>query len=205
MPVKKRSLPITPAPRRWANASDDELVRGVRNGDESAFAELHGRYRAALERYAGGILGHRHPALDDVLQEVFHRAHAALSRPEARPLLVRPWLYRITHNRCIDELRSGRNADLDMEIDENRASAGDSLWGEVAARLTVHETLSDMASLPPRQRAALVAVAFEGRSHEQLAAELGTSIGASKSLVNRARGELVTLRAARAGGLAAAA
>lgn len=197
-PQKHRSQG-SPGTRRWADASDEQLVRGVRSGDDAAFSELHARYRGPLQRYAGGILGHRHPALDDVLQEVFQRAHAALSRPEARPLLLRPWLFRITHNRCIDELRSPRNGDVSLEVEELRGPVRESVWGEVATRLAVRETLSDMASLPARQRAALVAVAFEGRSHEQLAAELGTSVGASKSLLNRARGGLLELRAAREG------
>src|SRR4029079_13818355 len=57
----------------------------------------------------------------------------------------------------------------------------------------VRQTLTGLAALPERQRAALLQIAVEGRSQEEGARELGVSEGAVRQLVHRAR---LTLRAA---------
>lgn len=193
----------TPRRRTWAAATDEDLVRGVRRGEDGAFAELHARYRPVLHRYAGRFLGADHGGVEDVLQDVFQRTHAALTGDGARPLLLRPWLFRLTHNRAIDELRSSRRLQPHGERFEDSLPTAP-LEAEVADRLALQETLADIASLPARQRAALVGAVLEGRSHEELAARLDTTAGASKALVNRARGGLIELRAARGADLAGA-
>jgi hypothetical protein len=71
--------PTLPVPR-LARKRDDELVARVRRGDEGAFAELYERHRPALVRYARRILGDRGWVgllPEDVVQEVFVKAHAA--------------------------------------------------------------------------------------------------------------------------------
>ena len=49
------------------------------------------------------MLPHRQDA-EDALQDIFVRAYAGL-RANHRELALRAWLYRVAHNRCIDELR----------------------------------------------------------------------------------------------------
>jgi len=67
-------------------------------------------FRAALEplrrelhAHCYRMLGSVHDA-EDALQDVFVRAYAAL-RANDREVSLRAWLYRVAHNRCIDELR----------------------------------------------------------------------------------------------------
>ena len=60
----------------------------------------------------------------------------------------------------------------------------------VEARDDVRRTLRAVADLPDRQRAALLAVAVDGRSHAEVAEELGLSDGALRQLVHRARTSL---------------
>ncbi len=50
------------------------------------------------------MLAGLHADAEDVLQEVFVRAYAGL-RANGRELSLRAWLYRIAHNRCVDQLR----------------------------------------------------------------------------------------------------
>jgi len=84
--------------------SDEQLVALFRRGNEDAFRVIHDRYRARLFAYARQMLpGSRHDA-EDALQDVFVRAHRAL-RESDREISLRAWLYRVAHNRCVDELR----------------------------------------------------------------------------------------------------
>lgn len=77
--------------------SERELLVALRAGNEAAAAELEARFRRPLERFAYGYLGRRE-AVEDVLQEAFCRALASPTLPEE----LRPWLYRITRNLCLN-------------------------------------------------------------------------------------------------------
>ena len=75
-----------------------------RAGSDDAFRAIHDRYRARLLAYARQMLHGAISDPEDALQDVFMRAYRAL-RASDRPVMLRAWLYRIAHNRCIDELR----------------------------------------------------------------------------------------------------
>src|SRR5881392_2874244 len=86
--------------------SDAKLVELARTGSRDAAAEIFSRHWRPAWRAAYAITGRRELA-DDVAQDAFERAFAALSRfDERRPFA--PWLHRIVVNRCLDLLRSER-------------------------------------------------------------------------------------------------
>src|SRR2546429_7791044 len=86
--------------------SDAKLVELARRGSRDAAAELFTRDWRAAWRGAYVVTGRRELA-DDVAQDAFGRAFAALPRfGERRPF--GPWLHRIVVNRCLDLLRTGR-------------------------------------------------------------------------------------------------
>jgi RNA polymerase sigma factor (sigma-70 family) len=176
---------------------DAGLAERVAAGDASAFADLDARYRPALTRYAVRLLRSQHDA-EDVVQDVLIRAHGALRCGEG-PDELRPWLYRLTRNRAIDELRRRRWGMVEG-LDRDAVVAGD--WREdpakvLADRENLHRLVEDFATLPARQRAALLARELDGRSPAQVAAQLGVSVMAAQKLVMRARANLVKTRDAR--------
>ena len=183
--------------------SDDDLVRRLRRGDEDAFRLIHERYAAALERYAKRILGDR-GALgpEDVVQEVFAKAHVAL-RADHRDIALRAWLYRLVRNRCLDELRAANvrltEAVAGDELDAGGAAAehASDPFTIVHRRHALRRTLADVAALPERQREVLLRREVDGLTHEELAGELGITVRASKNLVNRARENLTKAAEAR--------
>src|SRR5437773_9999949 len=86
--------------------SDAKLVQLARRGSRDAAAELFSRHWRSAWRAAYVLSGRRELA-DDVAQDAFERAFAALSRfDERRPF--EPWLHRIVVNRSLDLLRSER-------------------------------------------------------------------------------------------------
>src|SRR5581483_12120625 len=80
------------------------LVAAFRAGHDEAFSVIHDRYRARLFAYTRQMLSGSRQDAEDALQDVFVRAYGGL-RATNRKLALRAWLYRVAHNRCIDELR----------------------------------------------------------------------------------------------------
>jgi RNA polymerase sigma factor (sigma-70 family) len=121
---------------------------------------------------------------EDVLQEVFIRAHAGL-RATCRELSVRPWLYRIAHNRCVDELR--RPGPPVLEPLELAPSLARDPVVESEQRESLRRLIVDIRRLPDQQRSALLMRELSGMAYRDIAGVLDLSVPAVKSLLVRAR------------------
>jgi RNA polymerase sigma factor (sigma-70 family) len=179
---------------------DQALIAAYRAGDDAAFAAIHERHAAPLERYARKVLGRSSEHAEDVVQEAMLRASRALRRDD-RHIELRPWLYRLTRNTALDELARVRTDSVDLEDAEAwgvlRAPESTEPEAVVERRGRVRDLLVDMATLPAQQRHALLRREVDGVSHAALAAELGVTPQATKNLVHRARTNLVKQRTAR--------
>src|SRR5262245_7481602 len=167
--------------------SDARLAALAREGHERAFEAIVERYRRELLRHGRRVVGEARA--EDVVQHALTAAWTALRRgDDVRDL--RPWLHRIVHNLSLNVLRGGRD-----EFAELRESmqVGGAPEEEVERRIIVRDTLAALAALPERQREALLQVAVQGRSQEEVAETFGLSHGAVRQLVHRAR---TALRAA---------
>src|SRR3954452_17562523 len=90
-----------------SRTADADLARRLAAGDDGAFAMLDARYRRALIRYARSLLRRSEHDAEDIVQDVLIRAHDALRAGNASDDL-RPWLYRLTRTRAIDEVGRAR-------------------------------------------------------------------------------------------------
>ncbi|WP_269208529.1 RNA polymerase sigma factor [Conexibacter woesei] len=174
--------------------TDEQLVALFRAGHDEAFGTIHDRYRARLFAYARQMLGGSRSDAEDVLQDVFLRAYNAL-RTDGRDVALRAWLYRVAHNRCIDQLRRPAPAAEDI-YDINRGVSTD-LLAEAERREDLRRLIADVRELPEQQRSALLMREMEGLSYNDLAAALGVTVPAVKSLLVRARVGLVEAIEAR--------
>ena len=96
---------------------------------------------------------------------------------------MKPWLYTIVRNRALNARRDATpHEPLSEEIDGVRQPAEIVLSSEELARV-----VGAVGALPEAQREALVRSALEGHTHEQIAAALGSSPGAVRQLIYRAR------------------
>ena len=84
----------------------ERLAARARTGDGAAFGELVALYDDQLRGLAYHLLEDR-DLMDDVLQEAYLNAFAALPRFRGSSSIA-TWLYRVTYNACIDELRRSR-------------------------------------------------------------------------------------------------
>jgi RNA polymerase sigma factor (sigma-70 family) len=174
--------------------SDEQLVAAFRQGSEEAFRVIHDRYRARLFAYTRQMLGGSRSDAEDALQDVFLRAYNAL-RMDERPVVLKAWLYRVAHNRCIDHLRRPTPAASEV-FEMSRTPTPDPL-AEAERREDLRRLIADVQRLPEQQRSALLMREMEGLSYADLAAALDTSIPAVKSLLVRARIGLVEAAEAR--------
>ena len=170
-------------------ATDQRLVALVRAGSDEAFEAIVVRYREPLMGFAAKLLGGSHADAEDVVQDSFIRALPAL-RASDRPMVLRPWLYMIVRNRAFDWRRAQKHVEDPERLSLVPACETSDPYVSAAAREELDAIVAELARLPERQRLALVRRELAGASHRELADELGTSIGATKSLLVRARTSL---------------
>ncbi|HEU4701209.1 MAG TPA: RNA polymerase sigma factor [Conexibacter sp.] len=169
--------------------SDEQLVRLFRAGSEEAFRVIHDRYRTRLFAYARQMLGGSRADAEDALQDVFVRAYGAL-RASDRAVSLRAWLYRIAHNRCIDELRRAGGAgalNAPAEVLELVQAPASDPMDAVERRESLRRLVEDVQRLPEQQRSALLMREISGMAYQDLAAALDVTVPAVKSLLVRAR------------------
>ena len=172
----------------------------ARAGSKDAFAAIVHRHERALRGYAAKLLRGTGQDPEDVVQDVFIRAHAALTSGDQRELALKPWLFRMTRNRVIDVLRRGGRTDLSLDAEhaaEPVAAPTSDPAHAFGRREGLRAMLGDLAELPEQQRDALLMRELEGLSHDAVAAQLGVTPQATRQLVFRARDNLVKTAAAR--------
>jgi RNA polymerase sigma-70 factor (ECF subfamily) len=160
--------------------SDAKLVRHARSGSRDAAAELFSRHWPGAWRAAYAVTGRRDMA-DDIAQDAFERAFAALSRfDERRPFA--PWLHRIVVNRALDLLRSERR----LVGDEGIYEAAE--WDE--PRLADQDLLAAIARLSFQRRVVVVLRYGLGYPPASIAKLLGIPTGTVHSRLARALDQL---------------
>lgn len=162
--------------------SDAKLVELARSGSRDAAAELFARHWRPAWRAAYAITGRRELA-DDVAQDAFERAFAALARfDERRPFA--PWLHRIVTNRCLDLLRTERRLAGDSELE--RLESRDPHGGDA-------ELLEAVAALSLQRRVVVVLRYGLGYPPGAIAEILGLPVGTVHSRLARALDDLRAL------------
>jgi RNA polymerase sigma factor (sigma-70 family) len=174
--------------------SDEKLVALIRDGHDRAFEVLFDRYGARLLAFCRHLLGSIQDA-EDVLQEVFVAAHAAMLADE-REIKARPWLYRIARNRCLNFLRRP-NAEGQDSMDVHPHANGTTTLEHVQRREEMRAIFADVHELPETQRTALVLREIDDLSYTEIAQAMGTTLPSVKSLLVRARMSLAEASEAR--------
>jgi RNA polymerase sigma-70 factor (ECF subfamily) len=164
---------------------DVELVERARSGDRRSFDDLLRRHDDRMRGLAYRLLADRH-AMDDALQEAYLKAFKGLHRFKAGSDFG-TWLYRVTYNACIDELRKRKRSPVTTEDPIDPESGRPGPEREVTASETVRTAL---AGLPVDQRVTVVLVDGEGFDHREAADILGVAPGTVASRLHRARAAL---------------
>lgn len=156
-----------------------------------AFALLLPHYRDKIFRLCFSMLQQRAWA-EDVSQDVFLRIWRALPGFAGQSSLS-TWIYAISRNACLSELRKRRphvSIDDDDESYHPELAALAVSDADDSATVSVTQMLDQ---LPERYRQAVMLFYMEDKSYEQTAASLGMPLGTVKALLHRARKKLIEL------------
>jgi RNA polymerase sigma-70 factor, ECF subfamily len=206
LPIRRRARIPGADQVDWARVADDVLVGGCLACDNDAFAELVRRFERPLFHAAYRILGSYEDATD-AAQHALVQAYVALPASR-RDLPIRPWLFRILRNHCIDRLRrreaipfsrltASEDADeLDLPVDAPDAGP---LPDELAERSDLQQMLlSAIQTLAPRYQRVVLLRCMADLSFAEVGRRLGVPEPTARTLFQRAK---ATLRVALTGRL----
>ncbi|CAN5658557.1 sigma-70 family RNA polymerase sigma factor [soil metagenome] len=167
---------------------DAAIIARVLDGSKDAFALLIARYSDPLYRHALGMTGSPDVA-EDILQTSFIKAYQHLGEVRGR---FDAWVFRIVANACKDWLKNIRRSHLSYDEDDQPSSL--TTPDEEMDRSELRGDLDGaLSALAPSLREAFVMKHVEGRSYEEMAVLLETTVGALKMRVHRAREALQAL------------
>lgn len=173
----------------------DILIKSALKGDMASFEELILSYEKKVYNVALRILKNPEDA-KDISQEVFIKIYKNLDKFDGKSSFS-TWVYRITTNACIDELRKKKGKEtfsMDSEIEEDEGSfkrefADNSPSPEeaVISKETGNEIIKSVEKLSDEHRTIIVLRDIHGLSYTEIADMTGLSIGTVKSRISRAR------------------
>src|SRR5580692_4241436 len=150
-----------------------------------AFLETISQLRPALHRYCARMTGSVMDG-EDVVQDALFEAYRKLDQfDEGRPL--KPWLFRICHNRCIDFLRRKGV----REKAEEAAAQPEETPPDEPNTFGVGKAVEHLVvSLPPKERACVLLKDVFDYSLEEVAELVDSTVGGVKAALNRGRTKL---------------
>lgn len=175
--------------------SEKYLLKRSKDGDIQAFEQLIENYQTKVFNIALRIIGNYDDA-NDLAQEVFLRVYKSIKSFKGESSFS-TWIYKITKNVCLDEIRKRRNKNvisLDEEIKLNS--------GEVTRQVESSDDTPDVAleksemkdlinkaisELSDEHRVVIVLRDIQGFSYEEIAKIIDCPEGTVKSRINRAR------------------
>ena len=170
-----------------------KLIERASDGDAASFNALMGMHERRMYAVALRMCGNAEDA-QDCLQEAMLRVYRAISGFKGQSSFS-TWVYRVTMNTCLDELRKRKNrpsASLDGLVDAgwSPADSGESPEGH-AMRTELRQSLQKfMGELPEDMRAAVVLRDIQGYSYEEISRILDANVGTIKSRISRGREKL---------------
>ncbi len=181
---------------------DVALMLALKKGDESAFTELVHRHQQRVTALIYRFVADDAEA-EDLAQEVFLRVYRTRHRYQPRARFS-TWLYRIAANMSLNALRSrSRRSSINVPLTFDSEETQEGKTSEYVADTRSARPSEGMETsevrrrvrkaidrLPENQKVAVILNKFENMSYEDIAAVMGCSTMAVKSLLARARTNL---------------
>ena len=178
------------------NLTIDTFILALRSGDNDAFRKLVETYRQKVFNTAISLM-QDHGAAEDISQEVFVTVFRSVASFDERSSLS-TWIYRITVNKCLDQLRSRKRQKYSLfsrffntNFEETATSSGFEHPGiKLEHRETARYLFKAIETLPYNQKTVFVLAHIEELPQKEIAEIMNISVKAVESLLQRARGNL---------------
>ncbi len=177
---------------------DFELLAKFKKGDQQAFELLVRKYKTTVFNTIYSVMGNAQEA-DDIAQEVFLKVYTKADSFKGESSFS-TWLYRITVNRCVDELRRRKNKIISYEIEFNQeeklklkdvlASRENDITEKLRQKELQDIIQKAMNSLPEKYRIILTLKEIEGLSYKEISQIMKISLAKVKIWLFRARQKL---------------
>lgn len=158
---------------------DRALVAAARAGDADAFAEIVARHRRVVYQVCYRFVNDPDAAAD-LVQETFVRAWRGLDRFRGGSALS-TWLFRIAINVCLNRRAAEQPPHDVLEAQQLEDASAESPDRRLIRAERARRVRRAIAALPDRQRATVILRVYHGLSHREIAATLGSSVGATKA------------------------
>ncbi len=183
------------------NSVDDAvLLARYARGDASAARALTARLVPRVHAQAYRMLGDATEA-EDVAQEAMMRLWRIAPDWREGEAKVTTWLYRVVANLCTDRLRKRPRGAVDIEAVAEPQDPAPSVEAKMQADARSNALRAALATLPERQRLAVMMRHFDGATNPEIAARLDISTEAVESLTARGKRALAAALAGRAAAL----
>jgi RNA polymerase sigma-70 factor (ECF subfamily) len=177
--------------------SDDALLVLYARGDAEAAQVLTGRHLGRVYGFAARLLGDWAEA-EDVAQEVMVRMWRIAGQWRSGEAQLSTWLYRVTLNLCTDRQRSARRRPTEaLDLVAEPADARPDTEAVLMQRERVVALEAALATLPDRQRQAVVLRHIEGLTNPEISQIMGVGVEAVESLTARGKRALTAALADR--------
>ncbi len=199
-PQRLGSTPMTmqtPLRRNAAFDPDVRLMLAFKRGEKAAFEELLRRHFRRVLNFVYRFVGRRDIA-EELTHEIFLKVYRSAAGYEPRAAF-RTWLLTIAKHLALNELRRRAHDGSSLEAMEStlagRAPAAPSdpsppAEEQLIRRERIAAVRAAIDALPENQRLAVILRRYEELSYGEIAAILGTSEKAVKSLLHRAKEHL---------------
>ena len=176
-----------------AGMDERGLIEKAGRGDAYAFEQLMAAHESKMYAVALRMCGNREDA-QDCLQEAMLRVYRALSGFKGQSSFS-TWIYRITMNSCLDELRRRKSrtaTSLDAMLENGFAPSDEGDTPEQSSLRSEQRRALEkaIAGLPEDMRAAIVLRDVQGCSYDEIADALSANVGTIKSRISRGREKL---------------
>lgn len=167
--------------------TDLELARASAAGDVAAFERLYHLYNRRVFSICLRMLGNATEA-EDLTQDVFVQLFRKIGSFRGDSAFT-TWLHRMTVNQVLMHFRK-KGVRYESTTDDGELPILIQAGTERPSKMPIIDNIAlerAVAELPPGYRTVFVLHDVEGYEHEEIARQLGCTVGTSKSQLHKAR------------------
>jgi RNA polymerase sigma factor (sigma-70 family) len=170
------------------------IVARILKGDTSAFAQLVDQYKDLVFTLAFRMLKNREEA-EEVSQDVFIKVFKSLRSFKGDSKLS-TWVYRVTYNCCLDQLKKNKNHMLEVPINEYNYNKIDSIDNALEGLIKEEKQgliRTCVSKLPEDSCAIITLFYFDELSLDEISGITGIESNTVKVKLCRARKKLAKI------------